>query len=360
MMRCSLLLLPLVLLAVMAWSMLNQHQLSAPGRESIEVVLEGEHYRLDPGKLGALRQASEDYLMGARQQTATALESRVEAGVERLLGQAERRLPDFLDWYYSLAGEYTRLFMAARSGLNFGGDDYLAEKAGEMLFPEEFWAQELELLDIQLSGTVDRAVEQGRDGWLAALQASLQPHRVPAPLPERASDAGHERTRIELDGLLAELIEREQQALHARAATGGVAAGGVAAAPVIWRAVHRRAAAGGRAAAARGAGRAAGRGATAAAGGATLCAPAGPAALGCALVSGAVAWLTVDAALLQLDESLNRNELEEALRASLSELEQSMRGELILAWEERLDAYYGSAEAVIHETLLPVDMIRSG
>ena len=344
---------------VLGWSLVNQSQQDWTKPESVSLTFEERYYRLSPELAMGLRRASREYMDQSLGLGQARLEAAVEQGVDRLMGGVEGRIPEFLDWYYSLGGEYSRLFWAGASAVGLSSGDYVAGKASETLFPEDEWEQSLELMELQIVGELRQHSKQSREGWLAALEEMLRAHETPAPLD--SAEGAASSASIDLGALAEQLRADHSGRLETRAGMATMAAGGVAAGPAVWRAVRQRATTtGARAAGARGAGRAAGRGATAAAGGATLCAPTGPGALGCALVAGAVTWVATDAALLRLDEALNRDELEQALQASLEELEESVRDELVALYREQLEAHHALMVSGIERTLVPMDRIRSG
>jgi hypothetical protein len=53
------------------------------------------------------------------------------------------RLPEFVDWHYSLGGEYTRLGMAVLGALKLSDGEFVAYRATAMLFPDSVWDSEL-------------------------------------------------------------------------------------------------------------------------------------------------------------------------------------------------------------------------
>src|SRR5690606_32067062 len=176
----------------------------------------------------------------------------------------------------------------------------------------------------------------------------LERRRVPEPLPE----ATWARPTLVLDEGLAALFAREQSAFATRQTIGATTAVGAALAPAIARAATRR---GGAAAAARGAARigTAARVGPAAAGGAAVCSPGGPVAALCAVLAGAAAWLATDWALIELDETLHRDELERTLRAALDELRVRVEADLEAAYGEVLAREQAYLEGEIRRTFVP-------
>lgn len=295
-----------------------------------EVVLDGEHYRLDAPQLEWLRAFSALHFSEGRASARRLLESELDGGLDEVFAAVRGRLPEFADWYYSLGGEYSRLGMAALTQLNLADGEFIANRAAAMLFPAEEWERSLAGLDRRMLATLQAHQHAVRADWLAQLGDRLAPFRVPAPLAGIADRARAEP--LQLNGFIGRWMEQEQQAFAARIRMSAVAGGGAAAGAVLWRrAAARAAAASGRAIAARGASRATTRAGAATAGSLAVCAATGPAAAGCALLAGAVAWVATDWALLQLDEWRNRDDLLAALEAGLEPLRRQMQDDVLAA-----------------------------
>lgn len=323
----------------------NQPQRAWAPPAQTEVVLGGEHYRLDAAQVEWLEAFARLRLGEGRESARTLLEAELGSGLDEVFAAVRERLPAFADWYYSLGGEYSRLGMAALAQLNLADGEYLANKATSMLFPPREWEAALAGLDARMLATLQ--VHQQRMGaeWLAELAERLAPYRVPAPLAA-AGDQGR-NVPLQFDGFVARWIAGEQEAFRGRVQLS-TAAGGGAAGAVLWRrAAARATAASGRAVAARGASRTAARAGAYASGGFAACAATGPAAAGCALLAGAVAWVATDWALLRLEEARNRDDLLAALQAGLAQLQAQMLAEALTAY----DALTLEQEALAGETL---------
>jgi hypothetical protein len=316
-----------------------------PGAQT-EVVLGGEHYRLDLAQVEWLEAFSKLHFSEGNLAAQQAVEQALEAGLEQAFDGVRGRLPAFADWYYSLRGEYTRFGMQALAWMNLGGEGFVAAKAAELLFPAEAWQGELAALDQGAMTALSVELGRNREGWLSAVSTRLGAYRVPAPLA--AEDAAKRPAILQLDSFLGELAAREQAALGLRTGASTAAAAGSAA--TVWRAASARAAvsSGGRVA-----GRGLARAGSAAGGAATVCGPAGPAALGCAVLAAAVAWVVTDWALLKADEALNRDQFIAALEAGLNELRQEMLREMMAAYHAALVAHGEQVDAEINATFTP-------
>jgi hypothetical protein len=341
-----------LLLCSLLWLVAHQQQRSWPGESQVPVVLSGEHFRVSASQLGWLQHFSRLHFSAGEQDARALLEAEVDSRLAQIFGGVHGRLPAFADWYYSLRGEYSRMGMAVLSAIHLSDGDFVAERAGSMLFPADVWDTELEWLEQAAVVRLDAHNAAVRAGWLQELSQRLAPARVPAPV---AFDDERAPAYVALDPLLSRLVERERAALETRVSVSTVAAGGVAAGPAVWRAVSSRtAASGGRAAAARTAGRGAARVGSAAAGGAAVCAPGGPAAAGCALAAAAATWIAADWALLKVDEARNREALLAALEASLGDLHAAMRDDLLSAYDALVTGHYSALQDEIERTFVPV------
>lgn len=307
-----------------------QHAWAPPAQT--QVVLGGEHYRLDAAQVEWLQAFSRLHFSEGRGTARALLESELGGGLDEVFAGVRARLPAFADWYYSLGGEYSRLGMAALAQLNLADGEYLAGKATTMLFPVDAWERALARLDTRMLAALQGHQQRVSADWLAELEARLAPYRVPAPLAS-ASDAGRVEP-LQLDGFIARWIAEEREAFRGRVQMSTAAGGGAAAGAVLWRrAAARATAASGRVVAARGASRTAGRAGAYFSGGLAACSATGPAAAGCALLAGAAAWVATDWALLRVEEARNRDELLAALDAGLVQLQAQMLEEVLAAYD---------------------------
>lgn len=344
-----------VLLAAsaLAWLVTQVPQQAWEPAPEVPVEVAGEHYRIAPQELRWLETFSTLHFSEGRDGAIAAVETEIDAHLDRLFADVGSRVPEFLDWYYSLRGEYTRTAMAALEYANLAEPGYVAGQAAAMLLPDDVWAASFDTLETRATATLREHSGDVRQDWIGAVTRRLSAHRVPAPL-DAAADADAGFAALRLDPLLQRIDERERDALETRLALSTLAAGGAAAGPALWRAVAARSSAmAGRAAAARTAGRAAARAGTAAAGGAAICSAGGPAAIGCAVIAGAAAWLGTDLALLRVDEHFNRDDLESALAAGLAALREQVEQDLSAAYEGLIDRHYGAVQDEIRRGFVP-------
>jgi hypothetical protein len=335
----------------------NQPQRPWAPPAQTEIVLGDEHYRLDAAQLEWVRTFSTMHFSGGRSEARALLEVELGHGLDEVFGAVRTRLPAFADWYYSLGGEYSRLGMAALAQLNLADGEYIAAKATAMLFPAEEWEAALAGLDARMLATLEGHQQRLRAEWLVELGDRLAPYRVPAPL-----GAGRDAARAEplqFDGFLAGWLAAEQEAFRGRVQLSAAAGGSAAAGMVLWRrAAARATAASGRALAARGASRTAARAGAATTGGLAACAATGPAAAGCALLAGAIAWVATDWALLKVDEAWHRADLLAALEAGLGQLQAQMTEEMLAAFDAVSREQDTRASAAIERDFRPAQAGR--
>ena len=319
-----------------------------------EIVLDGNHYRAGPEELGWLAAFTALHFDRGDEAARALVADEIDAKLDALFAETEGRLPEFFDWYYSLRGEYSRIAMAALEAASLAEPGYVAERAAAMLLPEETWTAYLAALEHDAVERLGAHYADVRAAWRGRIEEKLADHRVPAPLD---ADTAATPTLV-LDDFLAETIEREVEALHARVSVGAAAAGvGAAAAPALGRAAAVR---GGRAVAARTAARGASRIGAAAVSGAAVCAPGGPAAAACAVLAGAGAWLITDWALLRVDEELHREELERSFQQALSGLRAEIERELLAAFDTSIAARSAAVAGEIERSFIPARAGRAG
>ena len=270
---------------------------------------------------------------------------------------ASLNVPAFADWYYSLTGEYTRLFYAAFGNL----PEYLSEQLNQLVFQPSGTADAID----RLAGTMDARLKEQLQNAAFDMQNMLV--RL-----VRAHQVAKDEVNVRIEGewtLGTQLAERMEAyvsltpqdiARQGLATSAGVAAsavtakklGAVTVAKVSTKiagmqslgALTTVAAKLGLKSAAK-AGGALGSAGTGAASGAALCAgtvAGAPLAPGCALVGGAVtglaAWLLVDKAVLETEELLNREALEDELRQALLAQREELHTTLKTRYEHAVQA----------------------
>jgi hypothetical protein len=308
--------------------------------------------RLEAGNLAALRQDLGKEIEGVR----TAQRERADREVDQLLdtvfGDAEKGVDAYLDWYFSLIGEYTRLAAwvttlpskDAKAGLDQELEKRLFGDAG---IGPRLSAENQRIAEATKSAMATTAASVSRN---LGQQARLKPCwadalKMPA-LPAIERDVTRVATAA-AGGLVAGVAIRSLAAgrltqtvaarLAARPAFGS-------AAKVAMRMPARRA----------------GALVVAAAGtGLAVCAPGGPWALLCSIAAGAAAWVAVDQAMIKIDELRFREQMREELLGALREQKEELATEMKKAHAAYVDAMAQGLAGSVDGVFLPAREGRS-
>ncbi len=315
------------------------------------VMVHGEVHLLDEAAMQEFLGKLETGTSVRFQQLRTETDRFIEQEVERAFRPVYAAIPAYIDWYYSLPGEYLRL------GHALGGDvaDYMADKLKELLFRQSGAEGRLEALPQRLQQGVSdrlrrageaivvdaaREMEAGGGRTVAEMRWELAGELPVDQLAEEALMPTGELARRQLVSLgtglgAGALVAKGGGVLLVKKAVAGVAgsSGFKAAAALLGKVAAKSALKGGSALAGAG-------------GGALLCAPGGPLALVCGALAGAATWLATDAALLELEEWLHREaferEMAQAVRAEQRALERALK-RLYDSWlKGRMEAFLQS------------------
>lgn len=317
----------LVVMALLLLFELGQGWLASRSQAPLyRVIVAGESLTLD----------AETHAEFSRDLTALAMETEerlqarmrpwLEERLDRAFAPLESAVPDYLDWYYSPAGSYTRLGVALMGDLDTWLDEQLHRRLVERT------GLEPALADLQADYPRRLVSEQQvlADAMVATLQARYAPQRV---MPER----GGERRVHELD-LDAVLQEALRDGLDtARWSTAAV--GGSGASLLAGRALARRFGASAAAQGSRLALRslvsrlgAGGMRSLVAGGAATaVTAPAGPGALVMGSMTTAVSLAGIagsEYAMLKVQEALHRPAKQTQLIEAIGETRRALRASL--------------------------------
>jgi len=281
----------------------------------------------EPAARAALLGALGDDLARARAQAQAEADRAVDAALDALFADVEEGVDRYLDWYFTVIGEYERL--AASVAGDFGA--LMSEQLETHLFGDTRFAERLEAASdaIEASSASAMAAAAGRLGERAAAEVKSEPCR--------------------LDGVsLHALGDLERDRMRAAMATTGGAAAGVVTAKLLAK--NAGAMVAGKVAAKKGfkvaagiAGKVAAKkggsillSATAAT---ALCAPTGPMAVLCGVVAGTVTWLTIDKAMVEIDEALFRDEMRAELLETVAEQRAALADALRMQHAAAIDGY---------------------
>lgn len=251
------------------------------------------------------------------------IEPRVARELDLLFAPVESAVDDYLDWYFTVAGEYERLAALAT------GD--FVQLMGEKLEAHLFEATDFH----RRLGTIDTALREDSLNELANVSQAVHDD-----LEARIRD-----NPCALSTMHIEYLGQLERDVWRVAGTTGATAGTVTAALIskklvatvvakvaAKKSVQTAAAMLAKFAAKKGVGVLAAGGAGAVTGTA-LCAPLGPAAPACGVVGGIAAgvgtWLAVDKVAIEIDEAVSRDEMRADILSVLAEEKAALQADLI-------------------------------
>ena len=227
----------------------------------------------------------------------------LESQVDRTFDRIEFKVDGYLDWYYSLAGEYTRLAKLVSGQI----EDYMGEKLAEKLQQDEALKE--------LSESIDAAFTRYKevsDEYRQTVKQILDANRVVIPV----ADATIVKITT-LNDILAMPNHTDVVAFKSRVAGGAIAAvvtGGITA-KVVSKGVFKMAA--------KALSKIAISKAGGAVGGALIGAGIGSAVPGigtvAGLIAGAIAGVVTDGVLLKLEEDISRDEFKKEILVAIRE-----------------------------------------
>jgi hypothetical protein len=277
---------------------------------------------------------SED-LERARSDSRTLAEEEIDAALARAFGAAEIGVERYLDWYYSIEGEYSRLGTVVIGDI----DQFMSGKLQAFVIDETGFEAILESGSLALEQQTMRIMESAAEAAMVRIGEKVR--QSPCPVPS-----------VNLTGLV-NLTPDRLGATVATAAGGAVTAKFLVAKPAAAMAGKLAAKSTVKAAGKVVAKAAVKKGASAA----TTLAAGGAATAVCGPVCGAVAavvtWISVDKVVLEVDEFINRDAMRAELLAGLEEQRAEMRTQLVALHEGLADMYASAINAQIGKVFIP-------
>lgn len=310
------------------------------GGAAVRLQWETRYFQVPPDQVQRLLGFSKEALGLQHQLAVQQIEGLVDQQVKQLFAGVEERIPDYVDWQFSLSAEAGRWVYWLGDQLQLTNGDYLAIKTTEILFGGAHWDTHLTQVSMQARQQWGALQADMQRAWSSRLVAQLERFEVPAPITELQGRDYQPLLAVPLIDL-----QHVEQGVWRRAAVSSGA--GIAAGLSAWRALSMRAAT------ARVASRGVSRAGTAAAGSAALCSPSGPGAVGCAVVAGVATWLATEWALLQAEKALTQATLTQALQESVTALRSDMRAELTQHYQAALADYRATLQAGVTESFVP-------
>lgn len=260
------------------------------------------------------------------------LNQQVEKQIEELLNSvfasAEQGVDNFLDWNFSLRGQYQQLaYLGAGMASSVSVEAFISVKL------DHYVAQQLESGMLGMEHELSNFVSQQMAGFYGQHQRLLEQLGTQASCFEPTS----------VTFAVEDYMTKSMVGMGGAAGVAGalaVRSSGRAGTQALGRAISRRMA--GRVAVHSGV--RAGSRAAAAGGGATAGVICGPAAPACALGFGAVTWLGIDLTVNAVDEALNRERMKNELMQLLEEQQQALEQEIREQYQEYVELLFFQLE----------------
>jgi hypothetical protein len=314
-------------------------------------LLGGENLYLEPEQLAQTLADTRRWLSERRDQAGKRLDEELDPAFETLVDATLARVPDYADWYYSLRGEYARLWEAAFGDL----PAMMMQQLQERVFDPAGTAVGLEQIGARMDRLVETELTAAGEQGLARLERLLRERARPL---NGATDVEVAEAH-QLDAQPFERLDPYLELSGQDIARQGVAAG--AGAAVGAAALKKLGASSAAKLGAKVAGSTLAGAGSGAAAGAALCGASvigAPLAAGCALVGGVASgvgtWLLVDSAVLGTEEWLQREAFEQGLREDLRHELDALRCRLRRHYRKGLDVAFTQLDGAIGAALQPL------
>lgn len=327
---------------------LDPDRLAGQARRAVDWV---DPCRPDPAARKALLASLGGELERARLAARESADQRVDADLDALFARLEPGVDAYLDWYFTVIGEYERLAALATGSFV----KLMGKQLEQHLFVDTGLAEQLTRLD--------ESIRRDSAATLAETAGNLE-----QLARERSTAAPCALSRLNLGALSAAMLaspalgDLNRDAMRAATAVGGGAAAGALAAKMLAKQTGAAVAA--KLAAKKGFQTAAGlagkvaakKGGSillSAAGGAALCSPGGPGAAICGILAGAAAWLAVDKAMVEIDEARLREEMRTEILQALEEQKPALALALKARQAAAIDARASAIQTGVQRVFVP-------
>jgi hypothetical protein len=302
-------------------------RLKVAGRELVNWT---DPCKLEPRVATALKVGFEADLEKARAAAAAQAHDAIDQTLEALFGDVEHGVDRYLDWYFTVVGQYERLGAAATGG----AAGLMERELQRRLFDETRF-------DARIMET-SRAVSAQAHARLVAVSAYIRTR-----LERRAKAEPCRFSAVKLPVLAA--LDRD--AIRASTSAVGGLAAGVIASGAASRAMLSISRSKAFEAAAKLVGNVVGKRAgtllTSVTGAAAVCALTGPAAPVCAVVVGTAVWIGIDKVAVKIDEALFRETMRSEILVSVGALKNEMAQALKLRHLAEIDHMATSARSAV-------------
>jgi len=280
----------------------------------------------------------------------------IEEQLAPIFVTAEQGVDKYLDWYYSVTGEYHRLAMGAKQ-LATGSDDFvvmMSEKTQLHLFDETGVSESLDALDVEITQLMTQRLLASESNTLASSQKLLaedtctfKASTVEAKGLEGDLNSAGVMGYVTLGRLGAkEVSRRVSTAIVGKALAKGATK---VVAKTATKAVAKKVVTGGSVIAG------ATTGATAGAAVGSVVPIVGTAIGGAVggVIGAAAAWFTVDKVLIEAEEFIYRDEMRDEMLASLNERRELLEEELKVTYASQVRGISMQLQSVVSDTFIP-------
>lgn len=329
----------------MATTLGNAHDLPKNWTEAIQVTLSGgETVFINATSVPHIEARTQAWLKHQSREMQNRWIATINRETQTIYQQASSKVPAFADWYYSLWGEYARLFYAAFANL----PDYLSQQLQQQVFQPAGTTEAIDALTRRLDTRLTRQLHANAADFTKLLTTlvrsqSLVQNEITLDLRGQWA-LGNQLTDLlnHYASMSPEDFARQGAAISAGATVSAVALKKLGAMTVAKSSTKLMATKSldalaplavklGLKTAAKTGGSLGGASAGAVSGAALCTASIGgaPLAPGCALLGGAATgiatWLLVDKTVLEAQEFLNRDAFEHELHQTLAEMRDELR-----------------------------------
>lgn len=324
-----------LLLLALAWALrdFDGARVAARARQAVAWM---DPCRTDAEGLARLEASLASQFQALRVAEQQHVGERVDASLAPLFAEAEKNVDAYLDWYFTVIGEYQRLGALVTGRFA----ESMREELERRVFGDAF-RERLERANAAIAAESQARLEKAGVEMGGKLQAAVDAKPCLLGRIDRAAMKSVERDAT-----------RASAAAFAGAAvavTAGVMARRAAAAATT-RAASKRAFQGAASLGGRVVAKRAGSTLVAAAGGAAVCGPLAPL---CALIAGGVTWITLDKAFIEIDELRFREEMKAEILESLRLQRSELAAELRVPHEAAIDQAVAGMQQSVRRAFVP-------
>lgn len=321
---------------------------SMPAKDVIALLLGDNIFKIPEGEFTIFLESINEKISDFGEKSQNNIDAYINSEVDAIFSDAVERVPIFLNWYYSLSGEYSRILSSVSSDMT----QFMIDKTRETIFQPAEFEHRLDYLRQNLDNKVYREFEDLKTEIAQEVGEFITKNSVSNEIKDGDLNITSTVNFGELFSKVFNLTKKDVAILSGSALTAaGLLAGGKALGAIVikslipkllaMKAVQTAIAlltklaikAGLKGGGTTGAGT----------GGAIACSPLGPVAAGvCGAIAAIGAWILVDKAFINIDEYINRHDFEAELNQALITQRDETKSQLIMAYKTVLSQQYAA------------------